>query len=36
VEKEEDFDKAQTLWQEYFTISSSEAREKFTKYATRN
>ena len=36
VEKEEDFDKAQTLWQEYFTISSSEAREKFTKYVTRN
>ena len=36
VEKEEDFDKAQILWQEYFTISSSEAREKFTKYATRN
>ena len=36
VEKEEDFDKAQTLWQEYFTISSSDAREKFTKYATRN
>lgn len=36
VEKEEDFDKAQTLWQEYFTISSSEAREKFTKYATSN
>ena len=36
MEKEEDFDKAQTLWQEYFTISSSEAREKFTKYATRN